>query len=308
MDLSAFQKKLADQLAAAEWQFARPGDEKAVYRIVAKEQPLSFALSHTSLFVHFLFAVPGVAEVKSSVSGERAKIDEKHYCMFTNLHADDRVLVKLQPHSVFTGIVMSMQALHRVFDSSFGQDPALVADFARSVKVQNLFNRKQVTPAMAVVIHQLFNNLPAGVVGQVFQRAKIIEFLSLYLAAGQDAKDSRQQCPFVLDAMELQRIEDAHDIITTRLVNPPSLKALARMVGTNEYKLKVGFKHVYGKSVYAYLTDYRMDEARKLLMVEKPRINEVAARVGYANPSHFIAAYKKRFGVTPKQHLKSLAS
>ncbi len=308
MDLSAFQKKLADQLAAAEWQFARPGDEKAVYRIVAKEQPLSFALSHTSLFVHFLFAVPGAAEVKSSVSGERAKIDEKHYCMFTNLHADDRVLVKLQPHSVFTGIVMSMQALHRVFDSSFGQDPALVADFARSVKVQNLFNRKQVTPAMAVVIHQLFNNLPAGVVGQVFQRAKIIEFLSLYLAAGQDAKDSRQQCPFVLDAMELQRIEDAHDIITTRLVNPPSLKALARMVGTNEYKLKVGFKHVYGKSVYAYLTDYRMDEARKLLMVEKPRINEVAARVGYANPSHFIAAYKKRFGVTPKQHLKSLAS
>ncbi len=308
MALSAFQKKLADQLAAAEWQFARPGDEKAVSRIVAKEQPLSFALSHTSLFVHFLFAVPGVAEVNSSVSGERAKIDEKHYCMFTNLHADDRVLVKLQPHSVFTGIVMSMQALHRVFDSSFGQDPALVADFARSVKVQNLFNRKQVTPAMAVVIHQLFNNLPAGVVGQVFQRAKIIEFLSLYLAAGQDAKDSRQQCPFVLDAMELQRIEDAHDIITTRLVNPPSLKALARMVGTNEYKLKVGFKHVYGKSVYAYLTDYRMDEARKLLMVEKPRINEVAARVGYANPSHFIAAYKKRFGVTPKQHLKSLAS
>jgi AraC-like DNA-binding protein len=49
-----------------------------------------------------------------------------------------------------------------------------------------------------------------------------------------------------------------------------------------------------------------MEEARKLLAVDKPRIKQVAAQIGYANSSHFIAAYKCKFGITPKQHLKSM--
>ena len=106
----------------------------------------------------------------------------------------------------------------------------------------------------------------------------------------------------------MEKIKEARDIIMEQMIDPPSLKELSRMVGTNEFKLKVGFKSVYSNTVYGYLADYRMEHARKLLTINNTRIKEVAAQVGYSNPSHFIAAYKKRYGITPKQHVKSLVS
>jgi AraC-like DNA-binding protein len=40
-----------------------------------------------------------------------------------------------------------------------------------------------------------------------------------------------------------------------------------------------------------------------LLDSAKLQVNEVAYQIGYNNPSHFIAAFKKKFGVTPKKYL-----
>ncbi|MEL6845426.1 MAG: helix-turn-helix transcriptional regulator, partial [Bacteroidota bacterium] len=74
----------------------------------------------------------------------------------------------------------------------------------------------------------------------------------------------------------------------------------------NEYQLKVGFKNVYGNTVYQHLTNYKMEHARRLLDKQDLRVNEVSDLVGYSNPSHFIVAFKRRFGVTPKKYLMSL--
>ncbi len=37
-------------------------------------------------------------------------------------------------------------------------------------------------------------------------------------------------------------------------------------------------------------------------------VNEVGLKVGYSTSSHFIAAFKKKFGTTPKKYLMSLSS
>ena len=35
-------------------------------------------------------------------------------------------------------------------------------------------------------------------------------------------------------------------------------------------------------------------------------VNEVGMKVGYSTASHFIAAFKKKFGTTPKKYVMSL--
>jgi AraC-like DNA-binding protein len=40
-----------------------------------------------------------------------------------------------------------------------------------------------------------------------------------------------------------------------------------------------------------------------LLDTGKYKVNEVAFQIGYTNPSHFIAAFRKKFGITPKKYL-----
>lgn len=48
-----------------------------------------------------------------------------------------------------------------------------------------------------------------------------------------------------------------------------------------------------------------MEYSRKLLESNKFNVNEVGLQVGYSSASHFIAAFKKKFGTTPKKHVMS---
>jgi AraC-like DNA-binding protein len=83
------------------------------------------------------------------------------------------------------------------------------------------------------------------------------------------------------------------------MASPPGLPELARSVGLNEFKLKVGFRVLFGASVFGYLRTQRMDRARRLLAHRELSVTEVAAHVGYQNPSKFAAAFRKHFGFPP---------
>ena len=86
------------------------------------------------------------------------------------------------------------------------------------------------------------------------------------------------------------------------------LQDLASEIGLNLKKLKEGFKKIYGDTVYGYLLDYKMNEARSMLNTKKYNINEISIKLGYSTSSHFIAAFKKKFGTTPKKYLMSVSS
>jgi AraC-like DNA-binding protein len=49
-----------------------------------------------------------------------------------------------------------------------------------------------------------------------------------------------------------------------------------------------------------------MEVARKLLEAGNDNVNEVGHKVGYSTSSHFIAAFKKKYGTTPKKYVMSL--
>ena len=74
-----------------------------------------------------------------------------------------------------------------------------------------------------------------------------------------------------------------------------------------EHKLKEGFKQIYGDSVFSFLFDYKMEVARKLLESGEHNVNEVGHKIGYSTSSHFIAAFKKKYGTTPKKYIMSLS-
>ena len=76
----------------------------------------------------------------------------------------------------------------------------------------------------------------------------------------------------------------------------------------NIKKLKEGFKQIYGETVYGYLLDHKMNEARRMLNAKQHNINEISLRLGYSTSSHFISAFKKKFGTTPKKYLMSVSS
>ena len=66
----------------------------------------------------------------------------------------------------------------------------------------------------------------------------------------------------------------------------------------------MGFKEFYGEPVFTFLLNYKMDYSKKLLEENQLNVSEIALKLGYSTSSHFITAFKKKYGITPKQFTK----
>lgn len=105
---------------------------------------------------------------------------------------------------------------------------------------------------------------------------------------------------------DIEGLARAREILERNFTEPMTISSLAKMVYMNEYKLKTGFKEVYGQSLYSYVVDKRMETARQLFDEKKMRVKEVAGMVGYTNISHFIEAFRKKFGINPGVYLQNI--
>ena len=74
---------------------------------------------------------------------------------------------------------------------------------------------------------------------------------------------------------------------------------MAQYVGTNEFTLKKGFKELFGTTVFNFWNDAKMAEAKKMLLNGSMNVSEVSDLVGYKNPRHFSAAFKRKYGMIP---------
>ncbi|WP_071189213.1 helix-turn-helix domain-containing protein [Trichormus sp. NMC-1] len=157
----------------------------------------------------------------------------------------------------------------------------------------------KITLSMQTALQQILNAPYQGMIQKMYLEGKVLELLALQLAQIIEVEGDKQ--PLInLKAADIERIYQAKDILTKNYDHPPSLIELAKKVGINDNKLKYGFREIFGTTVFGYLRDYRLEIARKLLQEQKQNVRTVVNTVGYANQSHFAAAFKRKFGMTPQ--------
>jgi DNA-binding response OmpR family regulator len=91
-------------------------------------------------------------------------------------------------------------------------------------------------------------------------------------------------------------------ILDRRLSAPPGLIELARELGTNERKLTEIFRQRVGMTVFDYFSELRLEMARHLLEKSRMRVQAIAGQVGYRNAGDFTRAYRRRYGLSPREH------
>ncbi|MEM7061917.1 MAG: AraC family transcriptional regulator [Cyanobacteria bacterium P01_B01_bin.77] len=158
-----------------------------------------------------------------------------------------------------------------------------------------------ITPPQQQALKQIFCCPFQGITRQVYLEAKILELLALQLNQLIADDHSVKKLP----TSDVDRIYQAREILIRNMTHPPSLPELARRVQLNERKLKQGFQQVFGTTVFGCLYHYRMQQARDLLKTGQFNIQEAAQCVGYASRSSFVAAFKKKFQVSPSHFRKS---
>ncbi|MDL2314791.1 AraC family transcriptional regulator [Bacteroidales bacterium OttesenSCG-928-C19] len=84
----------------------------------------------------------------------------------------------------------------------------------------------------------------------------------------------------------------------------PSIQSLSEEFGISPTKLKTNFKTFFGKPIFQYFQQERMELAKSLIENGNLSISEVGIKVGYNNLSKFSSTYRKQFGFLPKETMQ----
>lgn len=163
----------------------------------------------------------------------------------------------------------------------------------RLFSAHNLF----ITPEISAILNSIENSVHTGFCMELFLESKIIELLVLQLVQVEQA--SAEEVPGKLKKEEMDKMNEVREILISDSNSQHSLRTLAHMVGTNEFNLKKNFKLVFGTTVYGYLNQYKMEEAKKMLVSGYHNVSEVSGKMGYKHATHFTSAFKKYFGYLP---------
>lgn len=151
---------------------------------------------------------------------------------------------------------------------------------------------------MMGVTHDILYGDFSGPVKNLYVEAKVTELLITALdKIGHFHSNLANR--IVLRPYDIERIREAAELLIQNMDNPLTIVELAHRVGLNDYKLKKGFKQVYGTTIFNYFMSARMERAKSLLEDTSIPIMDIAFMTGYRNISNFITAFRKTFGGSP---------
>ena len=260
----------------------------------------TFKREVSSNFIQFHFCIKGSATFVFNDGNYTLPIREDNSLLLYNPQRDLPLNLVLNKHSWVLSVLLPINKFHSLFST----EANYITFLNEENKDRKYYKDATVSPSMAIVLNQLMNYNLHPTIKPLYFKGKAYELISLYFNRPADA--DVEQCPFLADEDNVSKIKKAKQIMIARMAEPPSLQALADEINLPINRLKEGFKQIYGDSVFSFLFDYKMEVARQLLATGTHNVNEVGLKIGYSTSSHFIAAFKKKFGTTPKKFLMGL--
>ena len=250
--------------------------------------------------IQFHFGLKGKVKFIFNQGNYALEMREEKSLLLYNPIKELPVHLEISPNSWVISVLISIKKFHTLFSNEAEYIPFLSDDN----REKKYYAEENISPSMAIVLNQLFHYNLNSAIKNLYFKGKGYELLSLYFNRSEDP--NADHCPFLTDEENVLKIKKAKEIVIANMAEPPSLQELSDQVGLNLKKLKMGFKQIYGDSVYSFLFEYKMEFARKLLDSGSYNVNEVGLKIGYSTSSHFISAFKKKFGTTPKKYLMSI--
>lgn len=252
--------------------------------------------------IQFHFGIKGKGKFVFNEGNYALDLNEEKSFLFYNPQKELPIHLELLPDAWVISVVVSIKKFHSLFSAEADAIPFL----SEENKDKKYYKEDDISPSMAIVLNQILHYNLSPSIQKLYYKGKAYELLSLYFNRSEDP--DAEQCPFLIDEENVLKIRKVKDIIIEKMAEPPSLQELADTVGISLKKLKEGFKEIYGDTVFGFLLDYKLEYARQLLDSGSYNVNEVGLRIGYSTSSHFIAAFKKKFGTTPKKYALNLQS
>ncbi|SDG11063.1 AraC-type DNA-binding protein [Fontibacillus panacisegetis] len=132
---------------------------------------------------------------------------------------------------------------------------------------------------------------------RIYLEGKVLELAAVYL------HELMHMSPISagLSRTDIESLLKAKEILDHDLVGAPGIQELSKKVCLNEFKLKKGFKQLFGLPIHAYVIDCRLEVAYKLLESGSSTVTMAAAMAGFSNPSYFAEKFRQKYGAIPSR-------
>ena len=247
-------------------------------------------------YIQFHFCISGSITFNYNKGAYNLKLDEGKFLTLYNPEKHLTIDASVAKNSKVISVLIPIVEFHKLFSSSSSDIPF----FENKSLNQKHYSENLISNSILIVLNQIIKNDMDNSTRSLLYRAKIYELFSLIFKKTKEI--DLDQCPFLNNDENLKKIAKAKDVILKDIKNPPSLIELSKTIDLSLKNLKKGFKEIYGKPVYKYLFDFKMERAKQLLSNGNLNVNEVSYDLGYSSSSHFIAAFKKKYGITPRTY------
>lgn len=105
-----------------------------------------------------------------------------------------------------------------------------------------------------------------------------------------------------MDGRDLERARIMISFIEEHFAEPIAVGEIADAASVSVREAQRAFRSVVGEPPMAYLNDWRLYEASKLLRTTDDPVSAVARQVGFSSHSHFARRFRERYGHTPSEH------
>lgn len=179
--------------------------------------------------------------------------------------------------------------------------PAEIRSFFDGTAASLYFQTLPLSVTMMQAVNDVLDSPYSGNLRRLHAEAKSLELVSIVL--GTLARRSLEgPLPVRLRPYDVECLHRARLVLEARYADPPTIAELARGVGINTKKLKLGFKHLFGTTLLDYCHQVRMHQAQRLLQDGNLTIAQVSDALGYSHPRNFTAAFRRQYGILPKEH------
>ncbi|MBQ3488002.1 MAG: helix-turn-helix domain-containing protein, partial [Clostridia bacterium] len=100
-------------------------------------------------------------------------------------------------------------------------------------------------------------------------------------------------------------VRRGREYILTHIGEQITTEALSRELGLNRTYLCSLFVRETGMTINSFVTQVKMEEARRLLDITSKSIAQIAAQLGYSTQSYFQKVFKKHWGITPGEYRRT---
>ncbi|AXY77747.1 AraC family transcriptional regulator [Paraflavitalea soli] len=270
---------------------------RLAYNELAQQQETSYAIRNDIDAVKIYFNRQGHSHIRYEQLSKSFSIRGGQYNMLYTDELDSRL-----SHIDNQSVMFSLQITRECFLNLVGEGGITLDPFTNKVagKQPALFASEwlPINAAIERCIDDIMLCPFAGEMKKLYLRSKAVELFILFVQAS--SRRSSTKTPVVKSTADREKLYFARDYLTSHYADPVSLAALSKVTGLNAFKLKNGFRELFDTSVMDFLINYRLEQARELLMNTSKNISEIAYETGYSSPSYFSKAFKKKYGVSPK--------